>query len=332
MCGDRAVKKNPPMTISQSKPDQLLPPEDEHERPIVLIDAARRSEAIERLVGTGGDGDRAAAERFLHYARTNGVSLEGLWSLLGPKNRVAYSTLAVPSPGRTAMVFASHPPAAAAVPVVARLIDHACRETAARDVHLAQALLEPTETLERRSFVEAGFTELAVLSYLQRPLSKTPPPPAEWPAGVRTRLYRDELHDVLVTILEQSYQETLDCPGLYGLRRTEDIIAGHKATGQYDPSLWTMLWVDERPAGVVLLNPFPDHRTVELVYLGLAPFARGRGLGRQLLRHGLSLLHGRRERTLTLAVDERNAPALAVYNAEGFRPAVHRVALIRSLV
>jgi ribosomal protein S18 acetylase RimI-like enzyme len=135
----------------------------------------------------------------------------------------------------------------------------------------------------------------------------------------------------LGTILERSYEQTLDCPGLYGLRRTEDIIAGHKATGRFDPSLWTLLYVDDEPAGVILINPFPGHKVTELVYIGLAPFARGRGLGRQLLRHGLCLLQGRRERSISLAVDQRNTPALALYAAEGFHPAVQRVAVIRSL-
>lgn len=320
------------MTISQTNADQLRPAGGDNPGSMIQVEPGRRPEAIRRLVGTGVDADRAAAERFLHYAQTNGVSLEGLYATLDGTGRITYSVLAVPSPGRTAMVFASHPGTPDQVAAVARLIDHTCLRTVDREVHLAQALLEPAETLERRSFVEAGFQELAVLSYLERALSAgSPPPPPQWPPGTRTSTYRDELYDVLVTILEESYRQTLDCPGLYGLRRTEDIIAGHKATGQYDPSMWTLLWVDERPAGVVLMNPFPDHRTVELVYLGLAPFARGRGLGRQMLRHGMSLLHGRRERSLTLAVDERNAPALAVYRAEGLRPAVHRVALIRSM-
>ena len=318
------------MTISQTNPDQLRPAEGDNQ-PIVQIGPARRTEAIGRLVGTGVDTDRAAADRFLHYAETNAVSLEGLWSLLDRGGRIAYSVLAVPSAGRTAMVFASHPATAAEVPPIGNLIDHACRYAAGRDVDLAQTLLEPGEALERQAFLEGGFMELAVLSYLERPLAQGTPPAPRWPKDTLTRPYSDDLHGVLTAILEQSYEQTLDCPGLYGLRRTEDIIAGHKATGQHDPSLWTLLWLDEQPAGVILLNPFPDHKTVELVYLGLAPFARGRGLGRQLLRHGLSLLHGRRERSLTLAVDQRNTPALEVYRAEGLRPAVQRAALIRSL-
>ena len=230
------------------------------------------------------------------------------------------------------MVFASHPRTAADVSGVARVIDHACGQVGGCDVHLTQALLEPGEKLERSAFGEAGFQELATLSYLERALSRSnPPTPPTWPPGTRTEKYSDELYDVLAQVLEQSYEQTLDCPGLYGLRLTADIIAGHRATGTFDPALWTLLYVDEQPAGALLLNPFPAHRTVELVYLGLAPSARGRGLGRQLLRHGLTLLKGRRERTLTLAVDQRNTPALALYEAQGLRRIVQRVALIRSL-
>ncbi len=296
------------------------------------IGPGRRSEAIERLVSVSGGSDRAAAERFLYYARTNAVQLDGLWSWLDGDGRLTFSVLAVPSPGRTAMIFASHPQTASDVADVARVIDHACGQVAGWDVHLTQSLLDPQEKLERSAFGEAGFQELALLSYLERPLSRSnPPTPPEWAAGVRVEKYRDELYDVLTQILEQSYENTLDCPGLYGLRRTVDIIDGHRATGTFDPALWTLLYVDEQPAGALLLNPFPAHRTVELVYLGLAPFARGRGLGGQLLRHGLSLLKGRRERTLTLAVDQCNTPALALYEAQGLRPIVQRVALIRSL-
>jgi len=72
--------------------------------------------------------------------------------------------------------------------------------------------------------------------------------------------------------------------------------------------------------------------SVELVYLGLVPEARGRGLGRRLLEHGLALLKGRSERAVVLAVDERNTPAMKLYREAGFRPSLRRVAFIRPVV
>ncbi len=320
------------MSISHAKPGQLHSPEGDNPGCMVHVGPDRLAEAIERLVSTAGGDDRAAAERFLHYAGTNSVPLDGLWSWQGPDGRLQFSVLAVPSPGRTAMFFASHPRTGREVNPVSQLIDHACGLVTGWDVHLAQSLLEPGEQMERQAFVGAGFTELAVLSYLERRLSRTNPSAApEWPSDTRVEAYSDDLRAVVKGVLDDSYQQTLDCPGLYGLRITEDILAGHQATGDFDPALWTLMYVDDRPAGVMLLNAFPAHRTVELVYLGLAPFARGRGLGKQLLRHGLAQLTKRRERTLTLAVDDRNTPAIALYESEGFRPIVKRVALIRSL-
>jgi len=320
------------MSISHANPDQLHPPEGDNPDHIMQVGPGRRSEAIERLVSTTGGNDRAAAERFLHYAGTNSVPLDGLWACQGPDGRLQFSVLAVPSPGRTAMFFASHPRTGPEVSPVSRLIEHACEFVDEQDVQLAQALLEPGEQLERQAFIGAGFTELAILSYLERPLSRTnPSSPPQWPSDTRVAAYRQDLREELIGVLDASYEHTLDCPGLYGLRKTDDILAGHQATGEFDPALWTLMYIGDRPAGAMLLNAFPAHRTVELVYLGLAPFARGRGLGRQLLRHGLAQLKRRRERTLTLAVDDRNTPALALYESEGLRPIVKRVALIRSL-
>jgi ribosomal protein S18 acetylase RimI-like enzyme len=319
------------MSISQADTDQFLPPGGDNAGGIVMVAPDRRAEAIERLVGgTGGD-DHAAGLRFLAYAREHGVRLDGLWARLGPGGRIAASVLAVPNAGRTAMLFATHPRRPADVGPMAALIDHACARIAGWDVALAQALLEPSEVLDQAAYRQAGFQDLAVLGYLELSLTDADPPPPSWPDGVRIEPYREQLEGDLVRILESSYIDTLDCPRLRGLRRTADIMAGHKATGRFEPGLWTLLYVDGAPAGVLLLNAFPAQRTVELVYLGLAPPARGRGLGRALFRHGLRRLRGRGERTLTLAVDERNAPALGLYRSEGMRLMVRRAALIRPL-
>jgi hypothetical protein len=55
------------------------------------------------------------------------------------------------------------------------------------------------------------------------------------------------------------------------------------------------------------------------------------GLGRSLVQHGLMLVRDRPERVINLAVDDANAPALTLYQREGFRPVLRRRAMIRSL-
>ena len=98
------------------------------------------------------------------------------------------------------------------------------------------------------------------------------------------------MDDTLGSILDASYEETLDCPGLCGLRRTQDIILGHKSSGRHDPDGWLLAKIDGVFAGAILLNHSREHNDIELVYLGLAPPVRGRGLGRLLLETQLATL------------------------------------------
>ncbi|MHC4990690.1 MAG: GNAT family N-acetyltransferase, partial [Planctomycetota bacterium] len=277
------------------------------------------------------------ARRFMRFAEQNEVDLGAMWSRLDARGRTVATVLAVPNAGATAMIFATPPRRRSHVPGLAELIDHACvqleRGSAdAGNVHLVQVLVDPDHELERELFLASGFRHLARLSYLQRPLPGPRLPRSEgWPEDVRLHVYDESRRDDLLEILDASYEQTLDCPGLLGLRRTVDVLRGHQATGEFDPNLWTLMDVGGRPGGALLLNPSSQGGCIELVYLGLATFARGRGLGRRLLRHGIQLVRHRRERTITLAVDDNNSPALHVYQTEGFKRRLRRIALIRPL-
>lgn len=320
------------MTLSQTRPDQLHTPDDPPER-IVRVDDARRLEAIEQLVRAGRPAaDDGHARRFMQYAKATGLDMTWFWATLDGHGRIVCATLVVPSPGRTAMVFSSHPRSSTDVHRIAALVDHASRKVAGGRADLAQVLLDPEETLDLEAYRLGGFQHLAVLDYLERPM----PAPRHvtgpsWPRGVCAVPYRESMRATLVRVLDATYEDTLDCPGLFGLRRTDDILEGHRATGDFDPSLWTLLRRDRDYVGALLLNPASAHGSIELVYLGLAKAARGQSLGTQLLRHGLAQVAGRRERTINLAVDERNAPAIRLYQREGFRRTVRRIAMTRSL-
>jgi ribosomal protein S18 acetylase RimI-like enzyme len=66
-----------------------------------------------------------------------------------------------------------------------------------------------------------------------------------------------------------------------------------------------------------MLSEVPNRDAWEVVYLGLTPAARGRGLGRQAIAHALELARPHTSR-LELAVDIRNHPATRLYDATGF--------------
>jgi ribosomal protein S18 acetylase RimI-like enzyme len=222
--------------------------------------------------------------------------------------------LAVINPGKTAMFFVSPARTDAESCRASALIDTVSGGLTSAGVHLAQTLLDVHDRDEEDVFARAGFHRLATLSYLERPLrARVAPTAPQWPGDITLQGYQPSLH------------------GLRGCRETSDILDGHRAAGAFDASLWTLLLIDDRPSGALLLNPAVDGSGIELVYLGLAPWARGRKLGQRLLRHGLLQATRRPERVMTLAVDEANAPALALFQREHFRPVLRRVAMIRSL-
>lgn len=299
---------------------------------IVRVGRDLRQAAAARLVSARIGGSMEAADRFLTYSEQNGIPLDYMWAKIVDGSVVRATALAVPHPGRTAMVFASRTNGSKPCQDTIEVLRHACVELSDIDVRIAQALLEPRELAERDAFVTAGFNVLATLSYLERSnenrIRKSGKP---WPHDVTLETFSDSNSGGFEEALSASYEDTLDCPGLSGLRETSDVLAGHMATGQFNPELWTLITIDNRPAGVLMLNPSSRQKTIELVYLGLAKWARGRGLGAMLLQRGLEQCAQREERAITLAVDESNAPAIRVYFKAGFKRLLRRVALIRVL-
>jgi ribosomal protein S18 acetylase RimI-like enzyme len=172
----------------------------------------------------------------------------------------------------------------------------------------------------------AGFQELAVLACMERPNGRQAPAP-RLPAGATFHPAGDD--ESLRRLLRATYEDTLDCPGLADLRTDEDILDGHRRGGKADASLWTLLRIEDRDAGAALLNRAASGDGVELSYLGLAKWARGKGFGAALLDEALWKASRLPERLVTLAVDERNAPAERLYRSRGFRTVARRRAFAR---
>ncbi|MGV6814851.1 MAG: GNAT family N-acetyltransferase [Phycisphaerales bacterium] len=201
-------------------------------------------------------------------------------------------------------------------------------------VTLAQTLLEPEHTWAHRVCIDAGMISVGTLVYLRKPVhickgsgkrSPSSASPPSWPSGIEVRAIRslapnDPASDLplLIAALEGSYLETLDCPELCGLRAMEDVVDSHLATGEFDPSRWHLIFKDGQPAGCCLLSYTPAARSVELVYLGIAPAARGLGLGRSVLAYAINQLSGIECSEVTCAVDDRNSPAMKIYESLGF--------------
>jgi len=291
-------------------------------------DAERRT-ALALVLGSDG---RPAGETqvgdFIHFAASRNIRLEDLW-LAESNGRLLWAVLPVISPGRTLLLLApAGSPRPGVRPAAAALIENVCRIFADRGIHLAQVLIDPEDEVLRSLFVECGLSDVAELIYLQSgiPRGGAAPPP---PAGLKVRNHSASAEADFKRAILASYRQSLDCPALNGLRDIDDVIAGHRATGEFDPRLW---WLVESEAGsaVLLLSRMPRSDNIELVYLGVSPELRGRGVGRWLMKLALSAAAADRRR-LTLAVDSANQPALKLYYANGLQKLATKVAMIRDL-
>jgi ribosomal protein S18 acetylase RimI-like enzyme len=136
-------------------------------------------------------------------------------------------------------------------------------------------------------------------------------------------------------VLQATYAGSMDMPELEGTRGLDDILAAHRAAGLFVAERWRLGRIPGEPeaAAVLLLAELPGRDAWEVIYLGLTPAARGRGLGRAVLHHALELARDAVPR-LELAADLRNAPAIRLYHAAGFtvrdRRAVHLAILDRA--
>jgi GNAT superfamily N-acetyltransferase len=128
----------------------------------------------------------------------------------------------------------------------------------------------------------------------------------------------------LAEIIKASYRQSMDCPALEGVRQIGDVIAGHKASGVYRPESWWIASWSGAPAGCLLLNDNPISGAADVVYLGVTPEFRGRGLGRAMLQHAANDIRRRGYGNMTLAVDAANPYALAIYQSVGFKPLFSR--------
>lgn len=179
---------------------------------------------------------------------------------------------------------------------------------------LAQAFPGAAESLDVAPLERNGFRRITRMLRLQHSLSGQP----QEPPALRAVPYSASLHAVFAATLARTYEGTLDCPELCGARTMDEVLAGHRGEGKFDPNFWWLVHEGNRPAGVVLLMELHDGITWDLAYLGVVPELRRRGLARLMLRHAMHALHCQPATRLTLAVDARNEPALRLYHSFGF--------------
>jgi ribosomal protein S18 acetylase RimI-like enzyme len=190
-----------------------------------------------------------------------------------------------------------------------------------RDVPLAQMVVGADDGYSAELLTRCGFPKFAELRYLYADASKAShsleAQRNQGAAGVSFSPFGGE-QPWFAELIEQTYIDSRDCPGLDGVRLMAEVLEGYRAQGRYSPRDWYIVQENGRDVGVLILAEHPEAANWELVYMGVIPDARGRGLGEQVIRFALNTVAANGGERLVAAVDHANEPALRAYFHVGF--------------
>ncbi len=209
------------------------------------------------------------------------------------------------------------------------LLQSAAHRLDANQAWIGQSLVEVDQSQSRTAFERNGFNAMTELRFLERPLEHELPASSKSPK--RDVVVYRKSHNRLrfSNLIRQTYLGSLDCPELNHVRDAAESLRGHEKSGSFSTGMWRLYRINGQDAGLLLMVNRPERQAWEVLYTGVAEFARHRKLGREMLLDGL---HAAREvgvERMRVVVDVRNLPALRLYESLGFNEVSSRVAHIR---
>lgn len=253
---------------------------------------------------------RERAQQCVNLLAAGKIDPRSIWVARAGRAMVGVQ-VCVPFAGNTCLFWLPTGPDHAADRLVQAGLD-ACRSAGCK---IAQAMARADELEHVGPLLRCGFRPITRMHLLEHDLKDLADDPA---ATLRFDSYRPSRHASFAAALARTYDGTLDCPELNGARTIDEILAGHRGQGKFDPDFWWLVHENATSIGVLMLVELPDALTWELAYLGIAPEFRGRKLGRAMMLHALDVLRVQPAARLTLAVDTRNEPARRLYQSLGF--------------
>ncbi|EMI21835.1 nourseothricin acetyltransferase-like protein [Rhodopirellula maiorica SM1] len=250
--------------------------------------------------------------------------------------------------------------------IIQRIKSHLDKTLSQRGVHFVQWACDAFSVSDvAQTWLEGlGFRWVADLEYMTKSLEPSTEGKtrsnSRKPAPHRLRLSPLQWNDesalpAFTELVDQTYENTLDCPSLLEYRSAEQTVAGYQANASFAPECWftvsktTPVENDDKPIGVAILarhnakrknanqssemdtNRERSNEVVELVYMGLVPSARGQRLGIELIRSVIATAKGFCASRLILAVDQQNDVASDLYRGFGLQPMLEESVWVKSL-
>jgi ribosomal protein S18 acetylase RimI-like enzyme len=230
-------------------------------------------------------------------------------------------------PGKVGALYPPRTTGGKSSAIATALLTAACNQLQRAGAGMVQCLLRHDGKADKQLLVEAGFEHFGDLFYLVCEAVEFPQsaPSAE----LVFEPYRPAIHAEFAALVEATYEGTLDCPRMNGVRTIDETLDGYRGEGQCDPSRWLVVRRSGAVIGCLLLADYPDQENYELVYMGLVPAARGHGWGKRIARHAQWRAREAGRQRLVVAADAANLPALRMYTGVGFRVWDRRSVLVR---
>lgn len=285
--------------------------------------------ALERVLGNVSPEQRGTVIDALRPIAAQGIDVFAGLLIAERDNAVVAATWLQPQVGRTATLWPPAPGAGEDPPLAEALVAAALEAGRELPADLVQVLLEESNDPIIATLLRLGFRHLADLHYLSLKIPSRQPREAD--DRLRLRSPAADQPVLLRKLIADTYNDTLDCPGLEGRRQMDDVLAGYASVGVHDPNLWFIAEWRGEPAGVLLLASYPEVNQWELTYMGVAPKFRGEGMGKRILSRLVSLALQAGVGHVVLAVDARNWPAMQMYEQANFVGWARRTAYIREM-
>ncbi len=288
-----------------------------------------RSAALQMLLSHHDAAERDARRLGLLDALADGT-IDGAGLLVLPGlDRLLGAILAAPVPGAGGILW---PPAVATLhapgEAASLLIEAAWAWLRSRGARVVQSLLGPAFGGRTQFLLDNGFRRVTTLITFTHGLVLTAGQMGG-PDDLQVEPYDVARPDELHAVLLRSYEGSLDCPEVNGARTIEEVIAGHKEQGVFDPANWWLARHNGRAVAVLLMMDQPSGEEREIAYVGVVPEARRRGHARELLLRALAETRAAGVARLVISVDERNSPAWKLYERLGFEEAGRQAVLLR---
>lgn len=177
--------------------------------------------------------------------------------------------------------------------------------------HVALAAITPQSPVGKE-LLDAGFQPGPRMVEMAR----TPPDSPEEPGGDYVA-YSQDRRVLFANVLYRTLHGSLDAPEVPICHDPERLMLSFEERGAFDREDFVLALEGGEPGGILLLSAV-EEETLEILYVGVAPELRGRGMGRMLMQRSLWRASERGAAQIKAFVDARNTPALVLYEKLGF--------------